>query len=94
MTPHQCARRCELVVDTDDLSEDIDKVFMKRWRELNWFCGVASDVYVREAAHNHSSGDWQLAAFHPPGNLQYVGNDQGQNGPVLNCLHMVKCLVF
>lgn len=54
---------CELILDTDDLSEGIDGLFMSSWWEMNWFCGVASALYVAAAAHNHASHDWQLAVF-------------------------------
>lgn len=36
---------------------------MSSWWEMNWFCGVASALYVGAAAHNHASDDWQPAVF-------------------------------
>lgn len=61
--PNKRTSCCGLILDTDDLSEDIDGLFMSIWWEMNWFCGVASALYVRAAAHNHVSDDWQLAVF-------------------------------
>lgn len=50
-----------LILDTDDLGQGIDGLFMSVWCEMNWFCGEVSAVYVTAAAHNHIWDEWQLA---------------------------------
>lgn len=54
---------CRLVVDTDDVSGDIDRLFMNVWWEMNWLCGRSSALHVGAAAHNHVRCDWQVAVF-------------------------------